>query len=353
MQYLKKALRACCRDCCTQRKDSNGSTQIILPSSRLVSSKDGTLVSKSTYTFLAQPDFYIPFKDEKMATTIMSPTTKRKQSAPPVMTRTIAIQPISAYATHDRMYTSLGEPQICIEEDTNLNNFNNNSFTSSASAWKSTESVSSLSPTHRLVNKKRLSVAQIAANHSRRSSMCSFDISKDDLDSDMYGINDLPIETNSGGKICFSFVYDSKFEQLIVSVISGQSLWNVEQSVAVTDSFVKIAILSGSKRKSVKMSTATQRDTSNPSYNEDFRFQNISIESLNSLAVQFTVYSVDGSSKKRKIGIVLHTLDDTIADMHDDTRQHIWKQIYADGVVSYFSNNNKLEIFSVKICGCK
>lgn len=334
MEYLKKALSVCCQDCCAKRKGSSGSTQIILPTTQKVQSKQGTLVNRSTFTYLAQPDFYIPFSDEKMITTV-SPTTKRKQSAPPVMTRTVAIQPISTYTQHGHMHSSLGDPQIHVEHVSS--NVNNNSTPCLDGACKCSDSESSLyscslSPTHsgRLAS-KRLSVAQIAANHSRRSSLC--DIVREDLDSEMYESgSELCQDLNSNGKICFSITYDEELEILTVYVNRAKSLWNPEYNSSVKDSYVKVRLLSGLKKKSVK--TAVQKGTSNPEYNDKIDFDGIVTDSLHQLSIQLSLYSMDKYSKKKKLGTVTYSLNNEIPKTSGDTTRHpIWRHLHREGAV--------------------
>ena len=343
MEYVKSALSVCCKNCCFKRKESDSSTQIIVPTSRKGTTKRGTLASRNTFTYLPQPDFYIPLSEDKPVTTTMSPITKRKQSAPPVMTRTIAIQPISAYTSRE-MHKSWGEPQIRIDEDEDCDNVNNNSLTLDA-GWKSTESVNSLSPTHRPLSSlglHRLSVAQIAASHSRRSSMCSFDISKEDVDSEMYESGDLSQDINSNGKLCFTISYNKQLEQLTVEVISAKNLWNSEQSSVVTESFVKVCTLSGLKRKSAKISTVTRKDTSSPVFDAEIKFDNISSDSLDMLSVKLSVHGGDKQTKKKKLGVVIYQLDNSLLQ-HKENEEHerIWRHIYSDGTVSIFFSFRK------------
>lgn len=349
MEYLKSALSFCCKDCCRKRKDSASSTQIIFPTTKKVSTKCGTLVTQGTFTYLPQPDFYVPLSEDKMVMTRTSPVTKRKQSAPPVMTRTIAIQPISDY-TDGCMHKSWGEPTIHIE-DSEDSNQNNNSFTLENSGWKSSESIntqSSLSPIHR--NVRRLSVVQIAANHSRRSSICSLDISKEDLDSEMYESSELGSGSNSNGELCFTVSYKSELQLLTVCVISARSLWMQEYEQPVLDSFVRVTLLSRSKKKLSQASTTVKKGNSDPSYNEDLQFHNITPEKLDG-AVRLSVYSVDRPSKKKKLGIVAYQLCEmSMEATHAMEEKPLWRPLYTNGMVSIFCGTTATRLIPSRNC---
>lgn len=328
MECVKKILIRC-KDCCVRRKDSSSSTQIILPTSRKVTSKDG-IVNRSTFTYLPQPDFYIPLGDDRHIT---SSGNHRKQSAPPVLTRTVAIQPLCAYATTDRMHHSL-EPQIHVEEDVDVHNQNNNSMSSEERPWRSSESVCSvhspISPSPR--RRQRLSVANIASNHSRRSSMSSFDISRDEVDSDMYESSELSPDLNSNGKICFSVSYDKEVEQLIVAVHCAKTLWHQELN-AIAESHVKVSLHPSPTKKMNKIITATQKETANPIFDEKLRINNVPLTSLETIAVNLTIIAVDKSSKKRKLGTVVYKLDASLSRSDEVPEKKIWKHIYGEGMV--------------------
>lgn len=345
MEFIKGCLSSCFETCCKnciKRKDSTSSVQIILPQSRKSPSGHG-LLSKSTFTYLAQPDFHIPLtattsNEEKR--TVSTPPTRRKSSAPPVLTRATMVQPMSTYTcSQAKSVHSFIEPQITIEEDSGdetIENLNNNS-TAFDSGWRSMDSIASPSSPMRpmLTHQKRLSVA---ACHSRRSSMSSFDISKDEVDSDMYESGELSHDVNSNGKLCFSVQYDHEFEQLTVTVISAKNLWNSEQNVVVLDSFVKISVQPHLKKKPTKNTTAICKGTPNPFYDEVFTMDGITGASLPMHSVKLTMYMLDKSSRRKKLGVIHYRLDQHIYP--DDHAKRIWRHVYGDGDVSncYFNH---------------
>lgn len=322
-----------------KRKDSSSSVQIILPTSRKSTSSQG-LLSKSTFTYLAQPEFHIPLTSSSSnieKRDLSALPTRRKSSAPPVLTRPSMVQPMPFTQAHS--IHTFSEPQITIEEDTLdvEDNKNNNSISSYPdSMWKSTDSVHSPSSPSRppLVHQKRLSVA---ACHSRRSSMSSFDISKDEVDSDMYESGELSHDVNSNGKLCFTVNYDYEFEQLTITVISAKNLWNSEQNLAVSDSFVKVAIQPQLKKKPTKNATATHKGTPNPRYDEVFTMDGISAASLALHSVKLAVFTLDKYSRRRRLGMVQYRLDQHL-QLEDQTRR-IWRHVYGDGNVSLMTNS--------------
>ena len=344
MEYIKKCLNSCletcCKSCCIKRKDSSSSVQIILPHSRKSPSGHG-LLSQSTFTYLAQPDFHIPLtvttSNEEKRTSLSTPPTRRKSSAPPVLTRASMVQPMPSYScSQTKSIHSFIEPQITIEEDSGdepTDNINNNSSILEVSThkWKSVDSITSPGSPIRppLTSQKRLSVA---ACHSRRSSMSSFDISRDEVDSDMYESGELSHDVNSNGKLCFSVQYDHEFEQLTVTVISAKNLWNSEHNSVVLDSFVKVSIQPHLKKKPVKNTTAICKGSPNPLFDEVFTMDGITSASLPMHAVKLTVYMLDKSSRRKKLGVVHYRLDQHIYP--DDHAKRIWRHVYGDGDVS-------------------
>lgn len=336
MEYLKRALNICCRDCCVRRKDSDSSMQIILPPSKKMSTKDG-VVNSSTYSYIVQPDFFIPDMGSEKPSQTYPNQRQRKQSAPPVLTQTVTVQPLGgARKLSGFMHGRLVEPkstiQIHVNDDfsDNLNN-NSTSIPGRQSPWRSPEG---FSPTRRPSN-RRLSVAHMGPNHSRRSSMSSFDISRDEVDSDMYESQELLHDANSNGRLCFSVAYDNDFEQLTVNVICANSLYNPEQSAVIKNSCVKVSLIPPPKKKPTKSSTSIQKGTSDPMYDETITFDGITIDTLQQCMVKLEMLGIDRSSKKRLCGVVMHELDITYANSSDDkNNKRVWKHIFGEGVVS-------------------
>lgn len=340
MEYIKKALNMCCKNCCAKRKSSEDSgVRIILPSNKTFASRSGSSIRTTTFTYLAQPNFYIPMSDDKFIPS--PPSNRRKQSAPPILTQMVPVQPFAAYSpTNEKMHSSAHEPIIHIEEHSNEpvsdNHNNNHPSLVDTSIYKSTESVCSshgtLSPSTRpKYNNKRLSVAQLAS-HSRRSSMSSFDISRDEVDSDMYESSELLHDVSSNGKLCYSVSYDSDFEQLTVTIISARNLWNPEQNCIVTDSFVKVSIFPPLKKKVTKTATAVQHGSSSPTYDETIAMDGVAQYMLSQHVIKLTVFAIDKLSKRRKLGLVNHQFCDFQAD---NQGKKIWSHIYPDGEVCF------------------
>lgn len=331
MEYLKQCLQLCCKKCIDDdRKDSNASTtKIILPPSRRGSVHPGSAGIPSTYTFLAQPSFRIPNNDEQYNSLSIPLTPRRKQSSPTILMSAVPVQMSFSSSSLLQSVHSMPDPTIYVEDfDENWNQKPLELLARSDSV----PSVNRLTPTTPTRSMKRLSLSAGQPGHSRRSSMSSFDISKEEVDSDLYDSCDILPDANSNGRLCFTVNYDKEFEQLTVKVLCAKSLWQHDASSPVHDSYVKVSLLPPYKKKSTKTSTAVQRAAQNPTYDETFVFDKVAVGITETISLKLTVCTFDKSSRKKKLGSIIYHVDTEKA--HKNPEAKIWRHLYGTGMVS-------------------
>lgn len=333
MELFKRCLRVCCKRCVDERKDSDASTKIILPPPSRRGSTYPSVTVPQTFTCLAQPDFEIP-NSTQYSNLTLPVSARRKHSSPSVLTTAVAIQLTGSTSNLMESTISMPDPAVYIHDvDENWNRTK-----SDDTLWRcdSTPMVnihtspSSPPSGSKSTAVKRLSLAAIHATHSRRSSMSSFDISKDEVDSDLYDSSELLPDSESNGRLCFSIHYDPDFDQMNVHVICAKGLRHHDNLSPVHDSYVKVSLMPPCKKKPNKTHTATQRGTEDPLYNETFTFDAISVTKTEYINLKLTVCTFDKSSKRRKLGTIVHKFDADSLQKHSDVK--IWRHLTTEGI---------------------
>jgi len=314
MERVKSCYQKCFENCWNKRKYSSDSTmRIVLPSM----SQRNSVATGNTCIILSQPEFHIP-GNENMLLNPSSPVNRRKVSVPCTMTSAELVQP--------RSMSCPNAPQLGLSFDSAMDEvFRCKVSSPSVSPPGSAHGVSSkTSP----ASTHRLSVHGAPATHSRRSSMSSFDICKEEVDSCLYGSEEDIGDINSCGRLCFSARYED--ERLHVTIICARQLREGEDHNP-RDSRVEIRLSSPKKKVSKNNMTKIQKMTVNPNFNETFTFDMAELGSMDTVTLELVVFIFENNNKRRKLGKVLYALDE---DLKGETGQKIWRNIYGKDEVS-------------------
>eukprot|EP00111_Clytia_hemisphaerica_P002879 TCONS_00008147-protein len=126
------------------------------------------------------------------------------------------------------------------------------------------------------------------------------------------------------GELVLGLKYDN--EQLIVTVKEAKGLTSLTPN-KMPNPFVKCYLLPDKSRKS-KRKTGVQKKTNNPMWNEKFTYKHVSIDDLNTRAIEITVWDYDSSAHQFLGGVRLGLPegDEPWKDSFKD-EVHLWESM--------------------------